>query len=69
MRCNMVYNIRETHCYPNNWKIEAVGYRDDNDSSNYFPSQDAALDEIIRRNADIKDVITLDLLRKLHQRG
>ena len=29
------YRIVETHCFPNKWKIEEVGYNDDNATYRY----------------------------------
>ena len=44
------YNIIETHCYPNRFKIERVGnFRPDNGTPNFFPCRISAIAEIFRR--------------------
>ena len=45
------YKIEETRCYPNSYKIIHVGYKDDNSTSNFFPTRKEAETEIERRSA------------------
>jgi hypothetical protein len=40
------WRVIETACFPNSWKIEAVGCRPDNSTSNFFPSRGAAIQAI-----------------------
>lgn len=47
------YRVELTACYPNSWKVVAVGCRDDNSTSNFFPSRGAAVREIERRGGTV----------------
>ena len=47
------YKIEETSCFPNSFKIIAIGYRDDNSTCNYFSSRKDAEKEIIKRGGKL----------------
>lgn len=50
------FSVIETACYPNAWKIQAEGCRVDNSTSNFYPSYQAAVDEIKSRGGTIRFV-------------
>jgi len=37
------FQIIETHCFPNKWKIKTVGYKDDNATYLYHKTVESAL--------------------------
>jgi hypothetical protein len=46
----ILYTIEDTPCYPNRYKVVPVGnYKQDNAARNYFPTEEQALIECIRR--------------------